>query len=148
MRWRNYKLLTGDPGYPDYPIPIPPNETLSEDIDLGRVRTFFMGFTLVEFWIESGVLAHELRHENCPILNSVKNERLCVYSSKGAEQELKLSSIPIRPIPLTSLVRLYDLEVDPTEQNDISNSNLEIVEFMLAQLVAFNQTQVPGMLNS
>ena len=41
MRWRNYKLLTGDPGYPDYPIPIPPNETLSEDIDLGRVRIFF-----------------------------------------------------------------------------------------------------------
>ena len=73
---------------------------------------------------------------------------MCVYPSKGAEPELKLSSIPIRPIPLTSLVRLYDLEVDPTEQNDISNSNLEIVEFMLAQLVAFNQTQVPGMLIS
>ena len=71
---------------------------------------------------------------------------MCVYPSKGAEPELKLSSIPIRPIPLTSLVRLYDLEIDPTEQNDISNSNLEIVEFMLAQLVAFNQTQVPGML--
>ena len=49
MRWRNYKLLTGDPGYPDYPIPIPPNETLSEDIDLGRDRIFFMRFTLVEF---------------------------------------------------------------------------------------------------
>jgi len=95
IRWRNYKLLTGDPGYPDYPIPIPPNETLSEEINL------------------------------------------------GAEPELKLSAIPIRPIPLTSLVRLYDLEVDPTEQNDISNSNLEVVEFMLAQLVAYNQTQVP-----
>ena len=27
IRWREYKLLTGDPGYPDYPIPIPPNET-------------------------------------------------------------------------------------------------------------------------
>ena len=147
MRWRNYKLSTGDPGYPDYPIPIPPNETLSEDIDLGRVRIFFFGRILKKS-IESGVLAHELRHENRPILNSVKNERLCVYSSKGAEPELKLSSIPIRPIPLTSLVRLYDLEVDPTEQNDISNSNLEIVEFMLAQLVAFNQTQVPGMLIS
>lgn len=75
-----------------------------------------------------------------------KNDTNCFYPSQGAEPELKLSSIPIRPIPLTSLVRLYDLEVDPTEQNDISNSNLEIVEFMLAQLVAFNQTQVPGML--
>ena len=38
MRWRNYKLLTGDPGYPDYPIPIPPNETLSKEINLGRVE--------------------------------------------------------------------------------------------------------------
>ena len=38
MRWRNYKLLTGDPGYPDYPIPIPPNETLSEEVNLGWVE--------------------------------------------------------------------------------------------------------------
>ena len=38
MRWRNYKLLTGDPGYPDYPIPIPPNETLSEEVNLGWVK--------------------------------------------------------------------------------------------------------------
>ena len=40
MRWRNYKLLTGDPGYPDYPIPIPPNETLSEEVNLGWVEIF------------------------------------------------------------------------------------------------------------
>ena len=75
-----------------------------------------------------------------------RNPRDFPQPTIGAEPELKLSAIPIRPIPLTSLVRLYDLEVDPTEQNDISNSNLEVVEFMLAQLVAYNQTQVPGML--
>lgn len=30
LRHGDWKILTGDPGYPDYPIPIPPNETKIE----------------------------------------------------------------------------------------------------------------------
>ena len=97
LRWRNYKLLTGDPGYPDYPIPIPPNETLFD-----------------------------------------------LFNHVTTDSELDLSRIPSRPVPLTKLVQLYDIEVDPLEQNEISNQNIEIVEFLLAQLTDFNATQVPG----
>ena len=82
--------MTGDPGYPDYPIPIPPNETSSE-------MSSSNGMTSFDLEIESELPA-----------------------------DGSFGGIPIRPIPLKSLVRLYDLESDPTEQNDISNSNLEV----------------------
>jgi len=100
IRWRNYKLLTGDPGYPDYPIPIPPNETLSD-----------------------------------------------LFTHVITSPELDLSRIPVRPTPLTKLLQLYDIQADPLEQNEISDQNMEIVDFILAQLKDFNKTQVPGNLS-
>lgn len=89
IRWNNWKLLTGDPGYPDYPINIPPQES-------GPQWTLNLGYP-----------------------------------------------IPPRPIPLERLVRLFDIEKDPTEEHDVSDDHLDVVEFLLDRLVYWNSTQVP-----
>ena len=95
LRFGKWKLLTGDPGYPDFPITIPPQK-------------------------------HALHFD---LLSKLS--------------EIPLESIPNRPIPLTRLVRLFDIENDPLEEKEVSDDFMDVVDFMLRRLEFHNSTQVP-----